>query len=382
MFSGEFSAQKAIGLLLIVSALGLAIPRKLLAQVPVKTDYIVVADTALSQGVIEDIPSENNTVIYFARTKREEKVRYTVGEVTEFRASERLFFRKEVELGGKATLVFLEKLPKSVKEASIWKFNGQPNLYFLETSKGLRPLKENYREELKEALKNPMLDPLLELTMLNDLSLIYLSRSASTIQSSRTFSRLFVVTPYMGYSSQTVGLTVPDSDHAIEITGSSPAFGVTGEAFLTFKRNLSLNVGLLWTQFDSQELVKYQRGQIRYESDVFIDFSLLQVPITAKYYVDLTPNKWRIYGEAGYSYAIPDYEKLGIYQGKLEGDEVLTSVRSFEMSDRFSGFTWGVGAEKYLNKHQGLVLGVRGFKVDGTSEEFVRGLTFLLGYKF
>ena len=382
MLSREFSAQKILGLLLILSALGLALPRKSLAQIPLKKDYIVVADTALSQGIIEDIPSENNTAIYFARTKKEEKVRYTVEEVSEFRVSERLFFRKEIPQNNTKQVVFLEKLPHSVTDAVFWRLNGDKPIFYVETPAGMEILGDSFRTQLADRLGNPMLDPLLEITNLNELSLQYLARTANTIEKPRTFSRIFVITPYVGYSSQTVGLTIPDSDEEAEITGSSPAFGLNGEAFLTFKRNLSLNVGVSWSQFDTQQYFVYEFGANRYESDVFLDFSLLQIPITAKYYLDLKPNKWRLFGEVGYSYAIPDYEKLGIYHGKLESGEVVTSVRSFEMSDRFSGVTWGVGAEKYLNKHQGLVLGVRGFKVDGESEDFLKGLTFHLGYKF
>gem|GEM_PF-1245005 len=378
----EFSAQKLLGLLLIVSALGLAIPSKSLAQKRLKSDYIVVADTSLSQGVVEYLPSENNAVIYFARTKKEDKVRYTIGDITEFRVSERMFFRREVELYGMATHVFLEKLPRSVPEATIWKLNGPPNLYFLETPKGIRQLGENYREELKDALGNPMLDPLLALTRLNDLSLTYLFRTANTIQRPRTFPRLVAFTPYLGYSSQSVGLIVPNSDHQAKITGSSPALGITGEVFVTFRRNLSLNVGLLWTQFDAQDFVQYQYSQTRYESDVFLDFSMLQVPVTAKYYLDLKPNKWRLFGEVGYSYVIPSYDKLGVYQAKFEDDGIETSVRGLGMSARFSGVTWGVGVEKYLSKHQGIVLGFRGFEVDGASKDSVKGLIFHLGYKF
>jgi hypothetical protein len=378
----QFSIPKILGLLLILSALGLAFPQRSLGQVPLKKDYIVVADTALSQGVVRDLPSEHNTVIYFARTKRDDDVRYTVHEITEFRISERLFFRKEVELDGKPSLVFLEKLPRSVPGATIWKLNGPPNRYYLETPQGIQLLEDDYQELLKGALNNPMIDPLLELTKLNDFSLVYLFRAAASIERPRTFSRLFVITPYLGYSSQTVGLSFPDSDHQIKVTGSSPAVGVNGEVFLTFKRNLSLNFGVLWTQFSSQDFVQYQYNQKRYDSDVFLNFTLLQAPITAKYYLDLTPNKWRLFGEVGYSHAIASYDKLVMYQAKFEENGVVTSRKELEMGESFSGYAWGVGVERYLSKHRGMVLGIRQFRVSGTRSEFVQGLTFQLGYKF
>src|SRR5690606_13901632 len=133
-------------------------------------------------------------------------------------------FRREIDIDGTSQLVFLEKLPRAVPEATIWKLNGQPSLFYLETSDEIRLLGKNYREQLGEVFQNPLLDPLLELMGKNDYSLDYLFHTAKTIKKPRTFSRIFVVTPYVGYSSQTVGLTVPDSNQAIEITGSSPAF--------------------------------------------------------------------------------------------------------------------------------------------------------------
>jgi hypothetical protein len=351
-------------------------------QRPLKSDYVVLGDTLLTQGVIRELPSENNTVIYFARSKKSEPQKYTVENVTEFRLSERVFFRKEIPQGDGRKTVFLERLPNAAPNAMVWRLNEQAASYYLETSEGMEVLEGSFREQLTEALNNPLLAPLLEITKLNDFSLVYLFRTANTIQKPRTFSRLFAITPYVGYSSQTVGLTIPDSNEDIQVTGSSPAFGVNGEVFLTFKRSLSLNVGAMWTQFDSQNSAQYQYNQTRFDSDVFLDFSLLQIPVTVKYYVDLKPNKWRLFGEAGYSYALPNYDKLGVYQAEIEGDVVVTTTKGFEMSDSFSGFTLGIGAERYLNKHRGLVLGIRQFKVIGDENEFVQGLTFQLGYKF
>ncbi|WP_343851893.1 outer membrane beta-barrel protein [Algoriphagus jejuensis] len=377
-----FRWQDQFGKFLLTLGLGLFLYLPSFGQVPLKKDYIVIADTALSQGVVRDIPAMDNTVIYFARSKKQAFQRLSVEEVSEFRISERHFFRKEIPKGGGQRVVFLEKLRHAVPEATLWKLNGETPVYYVETASGMEVLGTSYRETLAASLDNPLLVPLIELTKPNDLSLEYLSRTANTIEKPRTFSRIFVLTPFVGYSRQTVGLLVPDSSEEIKITGSSPALGVNGEAFLTFSRNLSLNVGLTWTQFDAQDFFVYEQGVNRLESDVYLDFTLLQVPVAARYYFDLEPNKWRLYGEVGYSYAIPSYDKLGVYQGKFELEEVVTSRKSFEMSDSFSGVSYGVGVERYLSKHRGLVFGLRQFKVSGDENEFVQGLTFQLGYKF
>ncbi len=376
------SPQVRMGKSLLLLFLFLCCCAPSFGQRPIKKDFVVEGDTALRQGFVRDIPSENNTAIYFARSKKDGYSKLTTAEVSEFQISERLFFRKDIAPEGRPQTVFLEKLAQSDSGVVFWKLNGEEPLYFVESSQSIELLDESFRQQLADALGNPMLDPLLDLTRRDSYSLGYLARVANTIEKPRTFSRIFVVTPFVGYSSQTVGLVIPDSNQEGRITASSPAFGLNGEAFLTFRRNLSFNVGVSWTQFDSQEYFVYEYGTNRYESDVFVDFDLLQIPVTMRYYFDLEPNRWRLYAEAGYSHAIPSYEKLGVYQGKIALEEVVTSVRDFGMGDRFSGFTWGIGVERYLSKHQGVVFGLRQFKVTGKNDGFVQGLTFHMGYKF
>jgi hypothetical protein len=113
-----------------------------------------------------------------------------------------------------------------------------------------------------------------------------------------------------------------------------------------------------------------------------MDFTLMQVPVLARYYYDLKPNSMRIFVEAGYSYAIPAYEKIGIFQAKFERNTIVTSRRAFEMSESYSAFIWGIGLEKYLSKHRGVVLGLRQTNLTGVLGETVTGLVFHLGFKF
>lgn len=360
----------------------LSFPQVAQAQRPEKKDYIVVADTALSQGKVLGIPSEDNTVVYFSRSRRNAAKAYTVAEVSEFRVSERLFFAKKIPVGGSSVTVFLEKLTQEVPQAKLWKLNGKPSVFYLETADGMEALGEDYRKVLGEALGNDDLLPLLAITDLSELSLNYLSKTAKSITKPRTFTRRLTLSPWVGYASQTVGFTIPETILEGEIAGVSPAFGIHGELFLTFKRNLSIGAGLAWSQFDSQNFFSYTSNQFRYESDIFMDFTLLQVPVLARYYYDLKPNSMRIFVEAGYSYAIPAYEKIGIFQAKFERNTIVTSRRAFEMSESYSAFTWGIGLEKYLSKHRGVVLGLRQTNLTGVLGETVTGLVFHLGFKF
>lgn len=341
-----------------------------------------MGDSALSQGFVQDIPSEGNTVIYFTKAKGSKYERYTEAQVTEFRLSDRMFFRKRIPQGVDGRMVFLEKLPNSVPEMVFWKLHEDSPKYYVETSVGLELLDESFRNRLSELLDAPLLDPLLDITRRNDLSLIYLSRAAQTVQKPRTFARMFSLTPHLGYSSQSIQFGLPESNERGSIGGASPSIGLDGEAFLTFRRNISLTLGVLWTQFDSQEFIQYQRSQTRVDSDFYLDFSLLQIPVMLRYYMDLSPNKWRLYATAGYSYALPSYDKFGVYQAVIEGTTVVTSTRELEMDPHFSGMTFGLGVERYFANHRGLAFGLRQFKVSGEKDGVVKGIGFQLGYKF
>ena len=101
------------------------------AQRPEKKDYIILADTTLSQGKILGVPTENNTQVNFVRSKRTPAITYSVSEVSEFRMSERVFFSKKVPLKGKEQQLFLEKLPHEVGGVSLWRLNGKPAVFFV-----------------------------------------------------------------------------------------------------------------------------------------------------------------------------------------------------------------------------------------------------------
>lgn len=351
------------------------------AQRPVKNDYIVISDTIMVQGHISSLPENNNTEVFFGKSKRAQPVLYGIDSVTELRVSERVFFRKVISEAGLPAVVFLEKLPHSNEKAVFWKWNGKPNIFFLESSGKLQRLGENYQEVLKDEFANPDLDPLVDLTSLSEVSLVYFSRTSNTLQQPRTFTKLLGITPFVGFSPQKVGFQVPDSDFRSQISSSSPAIGLNLEVFLTFKRDLSLNVGGMWTQFDSQSFITYSYAGKNYESDVFLDFQTLQFPMTAKYYFDLKPNQFRVFGEVGYALAVLNQEKQGIYQAENSGQIWTTSFKPFELEQNFQGAIWGLGLEKYFSKGRALVLSIRGSKLSAMDQS-IQGMTFSTGFKF
>ncbi|MCZ8134386.1 MAG: hypothetical protein O9252_02655, partial [Algoriphagus sp.] len=255
-----------------------------LAQRPEKKDYIILGDTALSQGKIFGMPTKDNTEVTFARSRRTPAKTYSVAEVSEFRMSEMVFFSKKAPLGGQEQLVFLEKLPHEAGGVLLWRLNAKPAVFFVETAKGLEELGENFKQTLGSAYGNDNLLPLIAITDKSELSLNYLSKTAKNLPSPRTFTKLVTLTPLVGISSQSVEFLIPDSAVPAKISGSSPSFGVIGELFLTFKRDLSVGLGVTWSQLDNQGFFTYATNQLLYESDVFVDFSLIQVPLTVRYY--------------------------------------------------------------------------------------------------
>lgn len=351
-------------------------------QRPEKKDYIILGDTALSQGKVMGTPTENNSLVSFVRSRKTPVKTYSVSEVSEFRMSERVFFSKKVLVNGKEQLVFLEKLPHVANGVSIWRLNAKPALFFVETATGQEELGETYRATLGSAYGNDDLLPLIAITDKSELSLNYLSKTAKNLMAPRTFTQLLTLTPLVGIGSQSVAFLIPDSNITAKISGLSPSFGVIGELFLTFKRDLSVGLGVSWSQLDNQALFTYSANQLQYESDVFVYFSLIQVPLTVRYYYDLSPNRYRIFAEAGYSYGVPSYEKSGVFQAEISGNSIITSSKSFQLSETYSGFIWGVGVEKYLSKHRGVALGLRQTSLGGVNEESLKSLNFYLGFKF
>lgn len=361
---------------------GWLFPLSVFAQRPEKKDYIILADTALSQGKILGVPTENNTRVNFVRSRRTPVITYSVSEVSEFRMSERVFFSKKVPLNRKEQQFFLEKLPHEVGGISLWRLNGRPAKFFVETAKGLEELGGNYKETLGLAYSNDNLLPLIAITDKSELSLNYLSKTAKNLPSPRTFTKLLTLTPVLGMGSQSVEFLIPDSTVPAKISGSSPSFGVIGELFLTFKRDLSVGLGVTWSQLDSQGFFTYTANQMQYESDVFVDFSLIQVPLTVRYYYDLSPNRYRIFAEAGYSYAMPSYEKAGVFQAEINDNSITTSSKTVQLSETYSGFILGVGVEKYLSNHRGVALGLRQSSMGGVNDESFKNLNFYVGFKF
>lgn len=348
-----------------------------------RMDYIILYDTIYREGKIESLPSNNLTEINFRRSRRDQYQTYLIEDISELRYNGRKFHRKEITVNANSKQVFLEKLPDAVEGAIIWKLNSEPAQYLLETPKGMQYLGEDYQSVLLENFGKEFLKPLMDFTPLEDIPLVYLNKAANTLEAPRTFTRHLVFSPHLGVGLQQVGFSLPETDFQNQVSGVSSQLGISGEVFLDFKRRFSASTGIIWSRFDSQDFFTYSKGSTQFESDIYMDFSLIQIPILFRYYYDVKPNRVRLYAELGYNYGMANFVKLGLFQAELiNGQEVITTQEPMEMGSEYQGLSFGVGIERYFSTYKGITMGIKNSYMEGKNDRSIQNLTFHIGYKF
>lgn len=348
-----------------------------------KSDYAILNDTVYRQGKISDLPTEGNTVIFFKSSAKSDPERLTVDEVKEFSYKERLFFRRQIQVGDSEAQVFLERLPVVNTKATLWKLNGPEHRFFVETDGELISLQpKGYRETLSNIFEKPELSSLIRTTQLNEFQLNYLFRTAENITKPRSFSKTIVFMPNVGFGMIRYSFVLPENFQNISLSGSSPVVGLSIETFINFKRSLSLNFSPTWSNFRSHTFESFIARNGRVESDVNIGFSTVQLPFFAKYYHDIQANKSRVFVELGYNFAFSSFRTARVFEAKISGNTVLTSQKSLELPEKHQGIVGGVGFEKFLNNHRVLVLGFRGTFLSETLESKITQTHLFAGYKF
>ncbi len=358
----------------------LGISFQILAQK--KTDYIVV-DSVLTYGNIKSAPIHPDTELEFKRTKKGGYNTYDISTVKEFRVSDLFYLRKEIQLNGQRQSVFLELLNDSVSNASLWKLNAKELHFFLETPEGITPLnKENYKAILAENYDDPIVQDLIGITPLWELPLEYLSKTINTITKPRTFTKVLVFTPFIGVSNMQTQFLIPFTNVIGKISFLSPVVGMNGEYFVSFKRNISINLGANFSQFDGQAYQEYRISNQTSKSDLYLDYNLIQFPIRGKYYLDFEPNRLRGFASFGYSFAILSLEKGGMFIAEFQEAQILTYQRPLAIDSKYSGINTSLGLERYLSKHRGLVLELSYFQLQQETKDQISGINLHLGYKF
>ena len=252
-----------------------------------KNDYIVIRDSIFTEGKVKDLPSDENSSIYFRKVSREEFKKYSIEEVNELMFNRRKFFRKTIQLNDSSQMVFLELLPQEMTTVKLWQLNQEKEEFFIEISDQLILLDKSYPLILKRAVENPELERLISITNLNWYDLTYLFNTAKRYKTPRTYTPIFVFTPYAGISFTSNQFTIPNSSYLAKVKGIGPTVGFNAEAFLNFKRNISFNLSPSWSAYSIKSLLNYNYVGFAFESDVFLEYSTIQIPVTAKYYFDL-----------------------------------------------------------------------------------------------
>ncbi|MBN7814830.1 hypothetical protein [Algoriphagus pacificus] len=347
-----------------------------------KRDYIVIQSKAYTQGIIRDLPSEENTVVYFKIRSREGFKRYSIDEVDELMFNQRKFFRKTVQSNGITKTVYLELLPQEFDKIKLWQLNQEKDEFFIETEDKLIHLDESYPIVLEEIIDNSDLKPLIAITGLNWYDLTYFFNTAARHEETRTYTPMLVFTPFVGITFLKNQFNIPNSLQAATLSGSGANIGFNGELFLNFKRNISLNLGPSWSSFGLKTLTNYTNGPYFFESDIYMEFSTIQLPITGKFYLDIKPNRTRAFLEAGYVFSFTDFKKTGMYVAQQEGASITTYHQDLLLESHSNGFTFGVGLEKYFEKSNGIAAGIRRTHLDSGDSQKIISFSLFTGFKF
>lgn len=134
--------------------------------------------------------------------------------------------------------------------------------------------------------------------------------------------------------------------------------------------------------FQNHSFYANTTSQLRVESDLFLEYTAKQIPLSVKYYRDIMPQKLRLYGEFGYVFSKINFKKAISYDATIIGNEVYAESHHLHTTDSHAGFVIGIGAEKYLFSHRGLVFGLRYLRME---ESFISSITQIqlsTGFKF
>lgn len=377
----KFIAKAFLSSLFLSFILGMGEGQLLQAQR--KNDYLVLKDSLFTHGYVKSFPIYPAKELLFKVKKKEEFQMYGIEEVSEFQDRNLLFQRKTISLDGRTETVFLELLSDSVSQASIWKLNAEANRFFIQTSEGITELREdNYQAILAEVFPNPDWKNLIEITPLWELPLEYLSQTVATWDKPRSFTKLVRISPEIGLGALQAHFKLDESSSKTSFSVQSPQIGFLGEFFLGLKRNLSVHAGVNYAKFDGQGFFRYGDNNLRYESDIYLDFSLIQVPLGVHYYRDIQPNSLRVFATASYSLGLVSIQNAGMFVAEMAGNEVVTYQRDFGFSEILMGVNAGIGVEKYLSARRSLTGSIRLTQLSGKESDQISGISLLVGFKF
>lgn len=371
-----FASQFFTYILLLV---GLCLPAKAQQREKKNSDYILLMDTVHFNGYIEKLPSKAFSEINFKKFKRDIPTTYRIDEVSEFRYNDRLFFRRTVD----GERVFLEYLPTDNPNFRIYRRQGQTASYYIENPKSgeLKLLDESYKETLAEELDNPLVANLIALTNRNEFSLPYLLQNDHVVTKPRTFSKPISVIPFVGTGSGNVQIPIEFQNATVEQSMMLLTGGIGVEAFPNFRRNLSVSFMPYLAGFNSTGFhTMTVRPNEVFETDISLTWIGVQLPISARYYLDLKPQVLRLYAEVGYTLSMT-LSQQSIQTGALvKPAEVRMDNRPVSIAEQHRGMVYGIGLDIIpLKTHVGIKSNsLTGQKIDSK----ITFINLQIGYRF
>ncbi|PZX48683.1 hypothetical protein [Algoriphagus chordae] len=347
-----------------------------------RPDHITLNDSAYTEGYIKINNSNPLKSVFFKWKKKDAYQEYSIKEVSEFYENHRNYQRKTFDYKGEKVTVFLEKLVYENKDISVYKWIDKRGLFFIEKENGMSLLGEDFKEEISIRLNNPNLDPLLEISKLNYNSLTYLLTVANNTTEPQTFSRFFRITPQVGISFSSHQLTIPNQNSVGKLSGTATNLSLNFEFLPSYKRNLSLNLTPAFSSGYASGFNSYKEGESRFETDLQFDYTIIQLPMAAKYYIEMRPNKYRAFVEMGYSWS-----SMKANNGKMDIAEfreniIATGFKEFDPSSPYYGFNAGVGLDKSLKKTRAITIGMKYSSLRNKNSDKMNQLTPYIGFKF
>lgn len=347
-----------------------------------RSNHIVLNDTIFSEGYVKQDMENKNTSVFFRKKRNEPWVKYSIDEVNEYYISYTKYLRRSLPEDRSKHQVFLKLIPDRLEEYQLlMSLDSKEDLY-LESKDGLNKLGVDFKEVLREIAQNDELEPLLVITNFKAYDIAYFLSAVGTYEKPRTYTRSTSIGFFAGTSLVSNEFAIPMTNEISTVSGTASQAGVLIEIYLNNLRNISLNTGASLMKVTSQQFFQFKDLDTFYEIDAFLDYSVVQVPIQARYYADIIPNSWRGYVEMGYGVSFLSKSPYFLNVGELRGNEVYTYQREYEMSGTYHGLMGGLGVEKLLPKSKAIVLGFKfSSQTTGQKEKFT-ATTGFLGFKF
>jgi hypothetical protein len=349
-----------------------------------KNDYILLHDSLHVEGKIAQLPMGEFSGISFKSIHESDFKIYSASEVTEFGFKGREFVSRTIPSDIEA--VFLEKLETSNKEINLLRVNGDHEVYFVEQVQDgqIFELGESFQETLRQVNTNPLVEPLIPLTKLTESSLVYLLNSGPTVSKKRTLSKNLYPTIYIGLGSSEIQYLLPNIETAVSQPAFSFSGGIGAEAFINFRRTISVNFMPQLMGFNTSSFHVVSPGPSqKYETDISLTWLGVQLPVSGKFYLDLKPQKLRAYVEAGYSFAITLFQNSSQFGALVSDETVVINREKIILPDHYDGALFGIGADVLLSNQQIVNVGARLIPQTARNQSYtIDSIVFSVGYKF